>query len=77
MTSTEISFKSKTNMNQIALKKPGFTYFCKFMARVLTLRPQNIYIYIFRGSFDFLQILSHFPILLEARIKLIQLFTKF
>ena len=52
-------------------------YFCRFATSALTLRPHNMYIYVFWSIVWFLHLLSHFPWILESRSKLTLFYTKF
>ena len=49
----EIFLRLKITMNQIKMKKLGFIYFCRFVARTLIVRPRNMYIYGFQALFGF------------------------
>ena len=39
--------------HQVTMRKPCFGYFFRFGTYALTLRPQNMYIYIFPAFFGF------------------------
>ena len=49
----EIILRLKVTVNQVKTKKLCFGYFCRFVARVLTLRPRNTYIYVSQALFGF------------------------
>ena len=60
----------KTERNESSNnEKPCFRYFFRFVTHALSLRPQNIYIYVFQAFFNFMQLLSSFLFFLEARSK--------
>ena len=48
----------KVTMDQVKTKKFCFEFFDRFVTIALTLRPRNMYIYIFRALFDFSKFLA-------------------
>ena len=73
----EIFLKLKKTMNQEKTKKLGFRYFCKFITCALTLRQQNMYIYVFRALLGFCNFPASFCEFLKASSKLTQFQIKF
>ena len=68
------NFVTEDNQEYNNDKKNCLRYFYRLLTSDLTLRPQNNYMNVFRALFEFL---SHFPLLLVARIKLVKFYTKF
>ena len=48
-----VFFKPEVIINQVTTKKYCFGYFCRFLTRILTFRPQNTYNSVFRAFFGF------------------------
>ena len=71
----EIILRLKVALNQVKTKKLCFRYFCRFVTHALTLRPQNTLC--FSSIVWFMQFLSHFLWVLEARSKVTPFYNKF
>ena len=73
----EIILGLKVTVGLVKAIKIWFGYLCRFLTSALSLRPQNMYIYVFLALLEFFNFFCHFVVVLEARSGLLLFCTKF